>query len=426
MRGHDAQERGDRQMRTAGAFVDLGRVADTVAAVAVQSRQELGSGMLGNVPRALQHERSALHAVVEQARTDPGAFAGAPDVLDGVRLLDGALDDLATSIEAIHGATAAPGARRGLRPAEVPIAGGSEVVGDRLAAAERSIREGFERLGGRRELPAYEPGPAADRTMLEFADPDSAAVRAPRHRAAQAMARSALHGGIGRALGVHTIDASTLPTTGAAILAPNHASMLDPLHALAAIDRPVRPMAKAGLFQSALLGPVLRTAGAYPVEHGASGPALSNARTILAQGEALLVYPAGKIHHTNANGAHGRGVAQLATELGAPVTPVGTWGAAPRSVRTGGPAGSTFVPRRPVVSVAFGTPIAPPAADTPFNRAIFHERIARAQGEAIDRARADYASRVEAIDRRRPLVRAAVAATGTGLAAATALSVASD
>jgi 1-acyl-sn-glycerol-3-phosphate acyltransferase len=397
-------------MTVAGAFIDLGRASRSIGAVAAQAGHELAVGMLGNVPRALAHDRSVLRGVLADLRAHPEAFVGASDTAAGARLLESAIGDISGAIEAATGALTTAGKKSpGIHLATVMTDDGVSAT-ERMHRASSALRDAEARLGGRRALPAYEAGPPPDRSAMLIADAHAPEVVGRGHRTGQRIARGILHGGLGRLLGVRTVNASTLPAQGATILAPNHVSLMDPIHALAVVDRPLRPMAKAGLFKNKALGSVLSLAGAYPVKHGASDSALANARAILANDEALLVYPHGKLLHANGPGAHGTGVAQLASELGASVTPLGTWGAGPKLLR----ASEGKLPRRPMVSAAFGEPIAAPSSPTAFNQAIFRERIARAQDELVETARAHHGERVERARQRAPFVMGGVAAAAVG------------
>lgn len=408
-------------MPSIGAYVDLGRVARSLDSYVAQSTHALSKGSLTNIPRALAHERSVLKSVLADAMRDPGAFTGAVDTAAGARLLKSSVDDLTGAIDAAEAAIKAAGRK----PRDVVV--GTALMPDGTpvtAAIERaagSVRAASDELGGIRDLPAYEVGPTTTGASVLVADLDSPAVVGRGHRTVQAVARGLSKGVLAPALGVKSAGGSTLPASGRTILAPNHVTNIDWIHAFQAIDRPVRPMAKAGLFDVKGLGATLRAAGAFPVEHGHADTALAHGRAILQRDEALLVYPAGMLHHANGPGAHGVGAATLGAQMGASVTPMGTWGSGPRAVRWT-PTGERLPTplRRPMTSVAFGEPIAPPQAATEFNIGIFRERIARAQEQLVDSARAHHSERVESARRRAPWIAAGgVVAAGSGAALAT-------
>jgi 1-acyl-sn-glycerol-3-phosphate acyltransferase len=95
--------------------------------------------------------------------------------------------------------------------------------------------------------------------------------------------------------------------------------------------RQVRFLAKSELFRNPLLGAILRGAGQIPVyrETRGAGQALVHAVEAMREGAAVAIYPEGT---TTRNPdfspmAAKNGVARLAALTGAPVVPVGQWGA---------------------------------------------------------------------------------------------------
>lgn len=152
-------------------------------------------------------------------------------------------------------------------------------------------------------------------------------------------------------LGMRVIGADNVPRTGAAVIAPNHKSYWDPFVLGAALPRPACGMGKAEVFQG-LPGKFLLATGGFPVRRGESDEeALITARTVLARGDLLAVFPEGTLHRDGATlGQPKRGAARLAIEGGAPVIPVAMVGLDKRRFH---------LPRR--VQVSFGEPI--PVAD---------------------------------------------------------------
>ncbi len=138
--------------------------------------------------------------------------------------------------------------------------------------------------------------------------------------------------------------ADRLPADGGALVAANHRSYLDPLvlGLLAArVDRPLRFLTKKEVTDDPIVGPVVSAFGAIRVDRGSgSGEALAQARSALAGGELVAVFPQGTIPRGTAffdPVLHGRrGAARLALDSGVPLVPVGLWGteaAWPRSQR---------------------------------------------------------------------------------------------
>jgi 1-acyl-sn-glycerol-3-phosphate acyltransferase len=125
-----------------------------------------------------------------------------------------------------------------------------------------------------------------------------------------------------------------IPASGQVIVAANHVSYFDPLCLgvfIHSARRQVRFLAKSELFQSPLMRFVMLGAGQIPVyrETRDAGQALAAAVEAMREGAAVAIYPEGT---TTRNpdfmpGPAKNGVARLAALTGAPVVPVGMWGA---------------------------------------------------------------------------------------------------
>jgi 1-acyl-sn-glycerol-3-phosphate acyltransferase len=130
------------------------------------------------------------------------------------------------------------------------------------------------------------------------------------------------------------IDAEKIPAKGGCVLVLNHVSHLDPLttaHVVYDHGRLPRYLAKDGLFRSKALGRFLRDAGQIPVTRAsreATG-AYDAAVAAVDNGECVIVYPEGSItKDPDAWPMRGKtGAARIALATGAPVIPVGQWGA---------------------------------------------------------------------------------------------------
>ena len=119
-----------------------------------------------------------------------------------------------------------------------------------------------------------------------------------------------------------------IPTDGPLLLASNHRSFLDPFILATMLRRPVYYVAKKELFErNRLQAWFLNALGAFPVDRGASDQEmLETARTILARGDAVLIFPEGTRIRRGGLGEPKRGVGRLALEAGVPVVPLAVIG----------------------------------------------------------------------------------------------------
>jgi 1-acyl-sn-glycerol-3-phosphate acyltransferase len=117
------------------------------------------------------------------------------------------------------------------------------------------------------------------------------------------------------------------------VVAFNHISWFDPivvLHFMHDSGRPPRLLAKDGLWDVPVLGPLMTSTGQIPVSRDSDpSKALAAAEDAIRRGEAIIVYPEGTI--TRDPGLwpmSGRtGALRLVLETGAPLVPVAQWGA---------------------------------------------------------------------------------------------------
>ncbi|WP_051281090.1 lysophospholipid acyltransferase family protein [Actinomyces slackii] len=125
-----------------------------------------------------------------------------------------------------------------------------------------------------------------------------------------------------------------IPRQGGFIAVANHLTELDSLTAMRALvdqDVPVYSLAKSSLFSVPVLGSILRAGGQIPVHRTSTDAAgsLAEAERLLRAGESIMVFPEGTLSRdplrwpmTGKTGA-----ARLAMRTGAPVLPMGQWGA---------------------------------------------------------------------------------------------------
>jgi 1-acyl-sn-glycerol-3-phosphate acyltransferase len=118
-----------------------------------------------------------------------------------------------------------------------------------------------------------------------------------------------------------------IPRSGAAIIASNHRSFLDPFVIGTMSVRPIYYVAKSELFRNPVLAWFLSALGAFPVERGAGDrDAIRTACELLARGEPVLIFPEGTRTRPGPLGHPRRGVGRLALESGAPVIPLAIHG----------------------------------------------------------------------------------------------------
>ena len=131
-------------------------------------------------------------------------------------------------------------------------------------------------------------------------------------------------------------DGYKLPREGAYVLAPNHASEIDPIVVALAVwrmGRAPRFMAKESLFRVPVLGWVLRSTGMVPVARSASTAAaratLEASETLVRHGRGVIVYPEGSLtREPDLWPMRGKtGAVRLALAGGIPLIPMAQWGA---------------------------------------------------------------------------------------------------
>ena len=119
------------------------------------------------------------------------------------------------------------------------------------------------------------------------------------------------------------IGSENVPKTGGVILAPNHVSYSDPPAAGCGIRRPVHYMAKKELFETPVLGFLIKSVGAFPVKRGtADRAALKKAIETVKNGKVICVFPEGT-RSPNGNLLPAEsGIGMIALKSKAPVVPV--------------------------------------------------------------------------------------------------------
>lgn len=177
-----------------------------------------------------------------------------------------------------------------------------------------------------------------------------------------------------------------VPRAGGLLVASNHLSFLDHFLLGAGSPRPLQFLGKSELTRG-ISGRVNLAFGMIPIERGrADLDALEQITQLLAEGAAIGIFPEGTRSPTGELFRFRSGLARLAATAQVPVVPVGLVGTDvvwPRGKRP-----ALLRPRRGVLHVRFGAPLAAPGAD-PRQRRIFTQVVQTAVAELSGQSRAD-------------------------------------
>jgi 1-acyl-sn-glycerol-3-phosphate acyltransferase len=168
------------------------------------------------------------------------------------------------------------------------------------------------------------------------------------------------YGILGTAFALRVEGADHVPGTGPVILAPNHVSYLDPVVVGVAAPRPVHFMAKRELFETPILGWLIRRVNAYPVTRERVDPStVKHTLSLLAEGHAVTIFPEGTRGDGTRLGPVRPGIGVIAARSAAPVVPVFHSGTERVLPRGGGRM------RRAPIWVRFGPAVACPGGADP-------------------------------------------------------------
>ena len=122
-------------------------------------------------------------------------------------------------------------------------------------------------------------------------------------------------------------NADRVPATGGVILASNHASFLDPPLVGAALGRPINYLARESLFRFPVVGAVLRSWNAVPVNRDGGGAAgLKAILDRLLAGGGIILFPEGTRTSDGRLQPARSGVGLTVVKSTAPVAPVRVFG----------------------------------------------------------------------------------------------------
>ena len=122
--------------------------------------------------------------------------------------------------------------------------------------------------------------------------------------------------------GIRYTGRENVPRTGGVLVTPNHISDADPTAIGLALPRSSYFMAKEELFQMPLLGPFIRMMHGFPVKrYSADRSALRLAEQLLKKGEAVVIFPEGKLSEDGQIQELLPGVLLIAQRAGVPILP---------------------------------------------------------------------------------------------------------
>ena len=148
------------------------------------------------------------------------------------------------------------------------------------------------------------------------------------------------------------IGAENCPKNGPLIVAPNHASFLDPLIVGFAVPRELNFMARNSLFKNRIFSKILISVNAFPLKReGADLVAMRLAIDKLCQGKAVLIFPEGTRSKDDNLGVPRPGIGLLAVSSGSRILPCYIKGS-----RHALPKGAMF-PKFKKISVHIGKPL---------------------------------------------------------------------
>jgi 1-acyl-sn-glycerol-3-phosphate acyltransferase len=139
-----------------------------------------------------------------------------------------------------------------------------------------------------------------------------------------------------------------IPPRGAVIFVSNHIELVDSPLLWTGLGRRVYFMAKNELFNSKIIAFFMTRFGVFPVRKGrADRNALSKAQQVLADGQALLIYPEGMRSHSRKIKLAFHGAASISSRSGVPIVPIGVSGT--EQIR-----GIGWILRRPQINIKVG------------------------------------------------------------------------
>jgi 1-acyl-sn-glycerol-3-phosphate acyltransferase len=185
--------------------------------------------------------------------------------------------------------------------------------------------------------------------------------------------RWAFRGILKRGFGLQVTGEQHIPPTGPVILAANHGSQIDPVVVVAAVSRRCTFLAAAELLTMPVLGALIRPFRPVPIKRGRfDRGAIQECLARLGRGEALVIFPEGKISTDGRLRPAHDGLAFLAAQARVPIVPIGIAG-----TYEVWPLG-TRMPRRGRIIVRAGAPFVPGGAPARRDQSALTARVMQA------------------------------------------------
>ena len=166
-----------------------------------------------------------------------------------------------------------------------------------------------------------------------------------------------------------------VPNQGPVLVVANHLNLTDPPLLGISLSRKVKFMAKEELFRSRFSSYFIRSFGAFPVYRKQTDrQAIRQAKQVLAEGLALVMFPEGKRSRSAQLQPALSGSALIAVHSGAPILPVGITGT--EKIK-----GVGWLLHRPRITVNIGHPFYPP----PINSKLTKDELARLTSYIMER-----------------------------------------
>lgn len=181
---------------------------------------------------------------------------------------------------------------------------------------------------------------------------------------------------------------ANVPARGPVLLVSNHQSMLDPVLIGACNNRYLTFLARSTLFTVPVLGPLIRSLNAIPIDRTMGKDGIQAVLDRLKAGAAVLMFPEGERTHTGEVQPLKPGVSLLIKRVSCPIVPVGiagcfaAWNRFMKWPRWSPP---FLQPGPSTIGVAIGEPIPPEryhGKDRDFLLEDLHRELARQQAAA--------------------------------------------